>query len=197
MWKCTKCGQVNEKTKLMCQRCGHIKDDWKPSKPYLTGLIKLVQSSVGMGNPMKLIALILMLCFSQLSFARDDFDILVQGPGSATIQATASGNSIATLVNRTTASGKTFFLDSLILEGYLDVVSSTARQIGTCDVQVPSGTTVGHFQFINPTTSQTERIVWSAHIPVVAGTSFVVKCGPTLLQSLQVDWNVNYFGFEY
>lgn len=147
---------------------------------------------------MKLLVIFLFVIFICNSvFAKQTFDELVQGAGQATIQATASGSSIATLVSRTTAPGKIFYLDSLILEGYLDVVNSSARQIGTCDIQIPSGTTVGHFQFINPTTSQIERIVWNAHIPVVAGTSFVVKCGPTLTQSLQVDWNVNYFGFEY
>ena len=106
---------------------------------------------------------------------------------------TASGSSVQ-ILSRNTNSPKTFYLEGLYIEEAPNVISATGVHMGTCSLQIPSGTTVMTFNFNNSTNSQIDRQQFQPALPMVIPSSFAVSCYPQA--STSEYWNVNYVGFE-
>ncbi len=107
---------------------------------------------------------------------------------------TAAGSSVS-ILSRTTHTPQTFYLDTIDMEAALNTVSATAVRLGTCSLQIPSGTTVMSWNFQNPTNEAPDRHFVKLTHAIAVPSSFTISCYPNT-NSASTYWNVNYFGYE-
>lgn len=146
-------------------------------KPFLLALLMLV-SSIGLSA----VPIDEKYALPNVSYVYAGSDVL-----------TSTGASVQVL-SRNSSFGKTFYIDSLIMEAAPTVISATGVHMGTCSLQVPAGTTVMTFNFNNSTASQIDRQVIQPSHPIAVPSSFAVSCFPA--STTAEYWNINYVGFE-
>lgn len=112
--------------------------------------------------------------------------------GADVIQAGATTISV---LSRTTSQPKTFYLDLIDLEAAYAAPSATAGFLGVCYLQIPSGTDVMQWNFVNSTNSQVDRHFFQLPHAMAVPTSFAISCVPKGATS--TFWNINYSGVEY
>ncbi len=100
-----------------------------------------------------------------------------------------------TVVSRTNTGVANFYLNSFTIEGFFNVVSASATRLGYCSLQIPAGTTVATYNFVNPTGSQVDRVVITPQSPIVVSSSFAVQCANSTTTT--TNWGVTYNGWEY
>jgi hypothetical protein len=117
----------------------------------------------------------------------------VMKTGTITTTATTADQVVLTY---TVTSGKTLFLQYLVMYGRLTVLSATATILGAISLETPSGTKVITFDDVNPTTSELEfnPVGFSEPIPLAAGT--VVRVVVTPAAATSMLWRANFGGYE-
>ena len=108
---------------------------------------------------------------------------------------TSAGNPGGTNILTRSEDGKTFYLSYFSVSGQFDTVSATATRLGSCSLQVPTGTTIATWFITNPTTSAADRVVVTPAYPIPVTSSMAISCAP--LTATKTDWYVNFAGFEY
>jgi hypothetical protein len=113
--------------------------------------------------------------------------------GTITTTATTADQVVLTY---TVTSGKTFYLQYLVMYGRLTVLAATATILGAISLETPSGTKCITFDDVNPTTSELEfnPIGFSEPIPIAAGT--VVRVVVTPAAATSMLWRANFGGYE-
>jgi len=96
----------------------------------------------------------------------------------------------------TVTSGKTLYLQYVVMYGRLTAVSATASILGAISLETPSGTKVITFDDMNPTTSELEfnPLVFNEPIPIAAST--VVRIVVTPAATTSMLWRGNFGGYE-
>jgi hypothetical protein len=113
--------------------------------------------------------------------------------GTITTTATTADQVVLTY---TVTSGKTFYLQYLVMYGRLTVLAATATILGAISLETPSGTKCITFDDVNPTTSELEfnPLGFSEPIPIAAGT--VVRVVVTPAAATSMLWRANFGGYE-
>ncbi len=106
-----------------------------------------------------------------------------------------SGGSVLTSYNVSSNPGSVFNLNYISISGNLDVPSATATNLGSCSLQIPTGTTVAIWPFTNATTSSQSPMILAPKFPIPVTSSFAISCAP--LVASKIDWYVNYGGWQY
>ncbi len=99
------------------------------------------------------------------------------------------------IVSRTETGGKNFYLNSFSMEGFFNIISASATKIGSCSLQIPTGTTVATFNLTNTTTSEIDRVVVTPETPIVVSSSFAISCSN--LTTTGTSYFIDYNGWEY
>jgi hypothetical protein len=117
----------------------------------------------------------------------------VMKTGTITTTATTADQVVLTY---TVTSGKTLFLQYLVMYGRLTTLSATASILGAISLEAPSGTKAITFDDVNPTTSELEfnPVGFSEPIPLAAGT--VVRVVVTPAATTSMLWRANFGGYE-
>lgn len=90
---------------------------------------------------------------------------------------------------------KTLFLQYFSFAARLTAASATGSVLGTISIRI-GGTVVYNAEFVNPTTSSSEResVTLSEPIPIAAGTVVDIVVTPAVATSIK--WTGNFGGYE-
>lgn len=93
---------------------------------------------------------------------------------------TTTSTSHAAVLSYSVSQNKTFYITSFGIEARLTAASATVSTLGTCALEIPSGTSVASFQLVNPTNGAMDRVVLAPTEPISvnAGTAAVIACDP-------------------
>ena len=115
--------------------------------------------------------------------------------GTITTTATTADQVILT---RTVTTGKTFFLQYIMISARLTTLSATASILGTASIETPSATKIMTETFTNDTTSSkpihTFKIEFDEPIPIGSGVVIRAVCTPSAVTSM--IWRANFGGYE-
>lgn len=151
---------------------------------------------------MKILSILSLIFISSLSAAKSLEEkfmdpgvvYVTSGTTVATTAVNTAGKNMVTY-NVSSNLGSIFNLNYLTISGNFDVASGSAAILGRCSLQVPTGTTVAQWPFVNSGTSGQTPVILSPAYPLPITGSFTVSCAPQT--ATQVDWFINYNGWQY
>ncbi len=96
----------------------------------------------------------------------------------------------------TTSAGKNLYITGYEIEASLSTVSATTVGLGYCSLQIPRGTTVATYRFVNASHGGMDRISISPAEPIAVQSlnTVVVSCLPSAATS--VIWGGNIVGYQ-